>query len=379
MQQHPSYEVAIIGGGLAGLALSIQLAKAGKQVILFEKEQYPFHKVCGEYISMESWNFMEGLGVPLRDLNLPRITNLTVSSPSGKQLHAPLQPGGFGISRYLLDGILKDLAVQAGVKVVEQCKVADVQFKKEGFEIDSTAGQFFSKVCCGSFGKRSNLDVKWKRSFTQHGSRKLNHFTGVKYHIETTFPADSIALHNFKDGYCGISKIEGEKYCLCYLTHTDNLKKNGQSIAAMEQNVLSRNPHLRAILNNSTVLYDAPVSISQISFLQKTQVENHVLLLGDAAGLITPLCGNGMSMALHGAKLLAPLVLNFLNGICTRSQMETAHIAQWRWHFASRLRYGRIIQYFFGNETMTNIFIAAMQRQPWFTRWLIARTHGKSF
>ena len=52
------YDIAVVGGGLAGLSLSIQLAKAGYDVILFEKEKYPFHKVCGEYISLESWNFI---------------------------------------------------------------------------------------------------------------------------------------------------------------------------------------------------------------------------------------------------------------------------------------------------------------------------------
>ncbi len=46
-----SQGAAIIGGGLAGLSLSIQLAKAGFKVVLFEKEKYPYHKVCGEYLS----------------------------------------------------------------------------------------------------------------------------------------------------------------------------------------------------------------------------------------------------------------------------------------------------------------------------------------
>ncbi len=48
------YPCAIIGGGLGGLCLAIQLARQGVEVILFEKNSYPQHKVCGEYISMES-------------------------------------------------------------------------------------------------------------------------------------------------------------------------------------------------------------------------------------------------------------------------------------------------------------------------------------
>ncbi|MBC7511814.1 MAG: FAD-dependent oxidoreductase, partial [Ferruginibacter sp.] len=54
MNDTQQYDITIIGGGLAGLALAIQLVKKGYSVALFEKEQYPFHKVCGEYISLES-------------------------------------------------------------------------------------------------------------------------------------------------------------------------------------------------------------------------------------------------------------------------------------------------------------------------------------
>ena len=47
-----AYDLAIIGGGLAGLTLAIQVRRMGHSVILFEKEKYPFHRVCGEYISL---------------------------------------------------------------------------------------------------------------------------------------------------------------------------------------------------------------------------------------------------------------------------------------------------------------------------------------
>ena len=379
MQEQGTYDVAIVGGGLAGLALSIQLGKKGYKIILFEKETYPFHKVCGEYISMESWPFLESLGVPLTELNLPRINKLMVSAPNGRLLTEKLTLGGFGISRYKLDHILKTLATEASVLVMDGCKVSDVIFNDGQFTIQTNFGNFSSNVCCGSYGKKSNLDVKWKRPFTRLGSRKLNQFTGVKYHIETDFAADSIALHNFKNGYCGISKIEENKYCLCYLTHTDNLKNNEQSISKMEDTILAKNPFLKKILQESKRLYETPVSISQISFLQKSQVENHVLMLGDAAGLITPLCGNGMSMALHSAKIVAPLVDAFLQKQITRHDMEAAYQKEWRYHFANRLRYGRLIQFFFGNETVTNWFVSILNRLPVVTRWLINQTHGKPF
>ena len=66
MNTDRKYDVAIVGGGLAGLSFPFNLPEKGSRVCLFEKEKYPFHKVCGEYISMESWGFLTGLGLPLR-------------------------------------------------------------------------------------------------------------------------------------------------------------------------------------------------------------------------------------------------------------------------------------------------------------------------
>src|SRR5450631_927387 len=117
------YDVVIAGGGLAGLALSIQLAKAGCKVAVFEKENYPFTKVCGEYISLESWNFLEELGLPLSDWNLPIIRRLLVSAPNGDHIEHTLPLGGFGISRYKIDAALAVIARNSGVDLFESTKV----------------------------------------------------------------------------------------------------------------------------------------------------------------------------------------------------------------------------------------------------------------
>ena len=179
------YDVAIVGGGLAGLSLSIQLAKQGHRVIVFEKEEYPFHKVCGEYISLESWDFLISLGLELQQMNLPIITRLQVSATNGKIIQQKLPLGGFGISRYLLDFALVQIARSVGVIVEENMKVNNVIFANNKFSIDTTQHNYSAKVVSGSYGKRSNLDIKWKRKFTVAAKNKLNNYIGVKYHIKT--------------------------------------------------------------------------------------------------------------------------------------------------------------------------------------------------
>ncbi len=373
------YDIAIVGGGLAGLASAILSAKAGYKTILFEKERYPYHKVCGEYISMESWNFFELLGLPLSTMNLPIIQRLNISSPNGKLFETSLPLGGFGISRYKLDFELSQIAKQLGVTVHEETKVNDIVFEDDEFTVHSANTIIKSKVVFGSYGKRSNLDVKWNRDFIQKKPNKLNNYIGVKYHIKTNYPADLISLHNFENGYCGISQIEDKKYCLCYLTTAANLKNSNNSISQMENEILFQNPHLKKIFGKAEFLYDAPVTISQISFDEKKQTENHVLMIGDAAGLITPLCGNGMSMALHAGKISFNCAHEFLQHKISRQKMEQQYCLQWKQQFEARLKTGRFIQGFFGKTWVTNLFIQSFKILPFLAAPLIKQTHGKSF
>ena len=370
--------MAIVGGGLAGLTLAIQLSAMHHSVILFEKEQYPFHKVCGEYISLESWDFLQDLGVDLDALNVSHITKLQVSSVKGNMLEQFLPFGGFGISRYVLDNKLVQLAIANGVTVLENTKVNDIIFTTDLFEIDA-AKPYKAKVVCGSYGKRSNMDIKWKRPFTLGAKNKLNNYVGIKYHIKANFPDDTIALHNFENGYCGIVKIEDDKYCLCYLTKAGNLEKSKGSVKTMEDNILSQNKYLQQILQESERLYDTPLTISQISFEKKSQTLNHVLMIGDAAGMITPLCGNGMSMAMHGSKLAATAVHSFLEGTTTRQEMEQQYSKQWKQQFGSRLKMGRWIQSLLGRGKITSLFIRLVKPFPWLINFLIRQTHGKRF
>lgn len=376
MNAERKYDVAIVGGGLAGLSLSILLARKGYRICLFEKETYPFHKVCGEYISMESWDFLVSLGLPLNDWGLPKIQELMVTAPNGESITELLPLGGFGISRYKLDAALAAIAKKENVDLFENTKVNNIHFENEHHQIETSNGLFISSIACACYGKKANLDVKWKRSFLK---RHVQNYVGVKYHVKAQLPEMQIALHNFPGGYCGISKIEDGRFCLCYLTNSDNLRISGQSVSLMEEKILKRNPVLRKLLDEVIVLFEEPVTIAQISFAKKSQTENHVLCIGDAAGMITPLCGNGMSMALHASKIAAESISSFISKQITRDEMEKQYQNNWNRQFSSRLRTGRFIQHFFGNPFWSAWLIRVMKPFPFIIRALIRQTHGEKF
>lgn len=375
-----TYDCAIIGGGLAGLCLAIKLADTGIKTILFEKNSYPFHKVCGEYISMESWNYLVSLGLPLNELNLPIINQLGISATSGFMMNSPLNMGGFGISRYSLDNYLYQLAVKKGVTIIQNCKVQSVDEKSANESLINTSeGTYNAKIVCGSYGKYTPSFIQNDDNYSARKNSNKANFIGVKYHIKCTLQPNKIELHNFHNGYCGISKVDNDWYCLCYLTHANNLQNNNNNIKQMEEKVLFQNPFLKKLFNESEFINQIPHVISNVSFNAKQTHVNNMLLLGDAAGSITPLCGNGMSMGIHASKILADILITHFNGTMDKNEVINNYHLAWNKAFRSRIKVGYYLQYLFGKNSSTNLTLKVLDKFPALATRIISLTHGKSF
>jgi flavin-dependent dehydrogenase len=254
-----------------------------------------------------------------------------------------------------------------------------VQWDGEEFMVTAGDKKFSATVVCGSWGKRSNIDVKWQRNFTREKNTRLNNYVGIKYHVQGDLPNDVVYLHNFTSGYCGVSPVEDDKHCVCYLTTANALRRCGNDIKRLEQEILSRNKWLRDIFRSAKFVKETPLAISQISFEKKEQVHDHVLLVGDAAGMITPLCGNGMTMAFHSATLADALIELFLRGHITRADMERGYVDSWNRAFASRTAIGRAVQNNFGKDSTTALFLTAMKHITPVRNAIVKKLSGEYF
>lgn len=368
-------EIVIIGGGLAGLTAGIHLSKKGISVTIIEKNDFPKHKVCGEYISNEVLSYFDYLDIQLSDLKPTTITKLLFSTTDGTSINTKLPLGGFGISRYELDFYLYKKAIANGCKIIIE-EVEEVTFNNEKFAITTSQGTILnSDFVIGAFGKRSTIDIKLNRNFVKQKSPWL----AVKGHYSGEFPSDLVGLYNFKGGYCGVSKVEKNIINICYLAEYKEFKKY-KNINDFQNLVVKKNPHLNKIFENSKLLFEKPLTISQISFEEKLAVENHILMIGDTAGLIHPLCGNGMAMAIHSAKLVSEVLIDFSNNeLKTRAELEKKYNKLWNFNFKKRLKTGRLLANIISKPKLSGALMRIIILFPFLLKTIIKKTHGKPF
>ena len=367
------WDIIIVGGGLAGLTSAIALSGFGHRVILFETNTYPHHKVCGEYVSNEVRPYLESLGVDIMKAGGIAITNFEISTENGRKVETTLPLGGMGISRYLFDDLLYEKAKAQGVHFSFN-KVSHITYANDAFIVTSNEQTFNASIVLGAYGKRSSLDKQLKRSF----SFKKQDWLAVKAHYKhPNFEPNLVALHNFEGGYGGLSKTETGAVNFCYLAHYNSFKRYND-IETFNKAVVTRNPFLKEFFEKAEPIFDKPMAIAQISFDKKAPIENHILMCGDTAGLIHPLCGNGMAMAIHSAKIASEQVHRFISEPdYTRQQLEKEYRKQWNKIFKNRLWFGRRLQNVLLNKTWMNTGIRVAKKSTSVLNYVISKTHGK--
>lgn len=363
------FDIAIIGGGPAGLAAAILFAKNNQKVLLIEKGNYPRHKVCGEYISNESKTFLTSLGINFNALTLPNIDILKLKSKSGNVFSTNLQSGGFGWSRYEMENALFELLRNYQAEIMTDTKFLSYEKKANTFIVKTNKGDFETRFLIAANGKLAHP------SFENYHS-KLN-WLGIKYHLRNDMPDNEIHLHSFDGGYAGMSKIENNKTCFCYLTHKNQLINNNKSIKTMEKNVLFKNKCIANIFSQSVKILEEPIVISNISFHKKVAIQDGVFYIGDAAGSIAPLSGNGMSNAFRSAKMLFEVLEAYFSKNQRIEQCYKNYQSQWNQAFSKRISDGGKLQQIMCKPFLFNTSILFFATFPFLAKVAIRRTHGK--
>lgn len=369
-----AYDAIVIGAGPAGSSVAAQLAGAGHSVLLLEKQRLPEHKLCGEFLSVEVTAMFERLGVlsAIRAAGAVPIGRALVSAGSGAAFCAPLPGQALALSRYVLDHLLFEHARERGVDARCGVPVRDVSGALgRGFEVATDAQVFQARLVVGAYGKRSRLDRKLDRPFLSERSSRV----GIKAHYEGAVPEGMVELHAFSGGYCGLLPIEHGRVNACLIADARLLKEAGGRPEALLDRVLAANLRLAsrmASLRRCTAFE----AVSQITFSSKGVFAGDVCMVGDAAAMIAPLCGDGMAMALRSAEILAPLAAGHLRGDLGAAEFRHRYEVAWRQAFHMRLRLGRWLHAAYHRPILAGAGVQACRMVPALASALIRLTRG---
>jgi menaquinone-9 beta-reductase len=301
-------EVIVIGGGPAGTAAAMQLARSGREVLLLERTRSAHHKVCGEFLSREALHYLELLGIDPAALGAVPILGVRLAA---RELlaEAVLPFTALSLTRRTLDEAMLRCAQAAGVEVQRGGGVASLTKEIEDWNLNTDGGgSFRSRNIFLATGKH---DLRaWARSRGWH-----NDLVAFKMYFRLEEKQQAalsgfVELVLFPGGYTGLQPVEGGEANLCLLITRKQLRSLNGSWEGVLEHVLLHSPYLRDRLRGSQALLDRPLALSSIPYGYRAPANSDGLWrLGDQAAVIPSFSGDGMSIALHSGHLAADFFL----------------------------------------------------------------------
>ena len=312
------FDLAIIGGGPAGCAAALAARRQGLRVAVWDRERFPRHKVCGEFISAEALPWLQE-EVPEALARGAAIDRAEFVSRTGLRRGFNLPRSARGLSRYAMDAALWEAAARAGIETHEGDGIRSVRKlggrgRADAWELESDGGLIARArsliVACGRWWRIEGFPSPAGQA------QAAGEWVGAKAHFAGPAPCGSVEMYFFPGGYCGLAPIENGFYNVCCLVHRELLRDRSLSGAEDFYAWLARvacHPSLQARLRGasqvSPVVTTAPVRLAR-----RAAAQDGALLAGDASGFLDPFTGEGVSMALHSGRLAANAIAGFLAG-----------------------------------------------------------------
>jgi flavin-dependent dehydrogenase len=372
-----TWDIAVIGAGVAGCAAAALLAQRGLRVILLEKGSLPRQKVCGEFLSPEGADVLRRLGVwpQVEAHHPPRIEGFTLTAGRRQTRHR-LPCSGWGVSRWVLDHLLWEHAQRSGVVTHERCAVEQVSGDfQQGFALTlQPAGlastRMQARAVLGAAGRQ--WQPRGQPRSPQPSSRPR--LVGLKAHFRGVPLDRHIELHTIRRGYCGMVEVTGGVTNVCCWVEAEALRRAGAPPHRFLASTLAENSHLLTRLQKAQQVGAAWATTSFTYRRTVAPVTADVWNIGDCAAMVAPLTGDGMGMALRTAELAATMMLAVFWKDSPWDQTTATYARHWKREFLPRLRWGRGLEALLLRPRLAWLSCTALHCLPWLMDQLYRRT-----
>ncbi|KKO50917.1 FAD-dependent oxidoreductase [Paenibacillus sp. DMB20] len=346
------FDVIVIGAGIAGGSTALQLARMGHRTLLLDRQPFPRHKTCGEFMSPETKEMLEFLGVDLlnHQVQPSRMTKARIFMSRGGEIEAPLPGSAWGISRYELDRLLHEKAMSFGARIMTKTTVTGIHhLDNSRYQVEVREGKdavhYEAKAVVGAYGTRKPKTVADEAvADADEGYRDATIYVGVKSHYTGIHAESEIELYFCEGGYAGISPLQNGTVNIAALLTLDAVQSSGKSVRDILKAASRTNPRLAARLERAVPVEGTQASIAPVRLSNAPEPWSVFPHVGDALLMIPPLCGDGMSIALRSSLLCSNLTNRYLRNELTYNEWQSEYIKEANREFAQLLRRARWVQ-----------------------------------
>jgi menaquinone-9 beta-reductase len=362
------WDVIVVGAGPAGAATAAHLARAGRAVLLVDKNGFPRDKPCAEYASPETETVLRRLGVwpAIETAGAQRLRGMVIVSPNGQRFSSQYLDGGnrrhaVAMSRLVLDKLLLEHAQSAGAEcrlglrveapIVEEGRVVGVRAGRLGHATE----ELRATLVVGADGLRSQL----ARTLGDGRPAVWPRRVGIASHFRhLQGPAEWGEMYVGRAGYCGLAPLGNG------ITTVAAALPIGRPDRPSQRLSLALGDHSQLLDRLKTAEQLKPFrGAGPLAWRVRRVAGPGFLLVGDAAGFFDPFTGEGIFRALRGAELAVEAALEVLVGgdwpafsACYRDLRRAA--------FASKERLARLVQLFVQYPVLLDYALPRLERRP---------------
>ncbi len=356
-----------IGGGLAGAAFALELARNGASAVVLESTRAPHHKVCGEFLSEEAQALLAYLGIDLTALGASSMGIFRLAA-GDRYAEAPLPFRAAGCSRYRLDQALLERAEAAGAEVRRGVTVT---------EVTSGDGEVGVKAGTETLKARAVALSSGKHNLRQF-PRAPSDMVGFKLQLRVSPSAlarlqDIVQLMMFDGGYIGACIVEDEIVTVCWVMRRALLQEIGADWPSQAAHLVRQSGLLAELLDGAKPEWDKPVAVAAIpyGYLRRQTFSPAIFPVGDQLAVIPSFTGDGMSIALLSGIAAAQAVL----ASDSAEQFQRRMIAR----LGPQFRWASLVNVLFETRRLDPLTIGTARMLPRLVTWLAQSTRLRNY